>query len=172
MKRGLALTFAITLLLCAWTGPAAAQKAYKPPYPHSTGAQLLPYCQQADVPVELLRCDFYLQGVADLATTPVKGERLACIPRGTNRTELLEFALGHLSSLSPEVLETSSAASLILQAMQKEFRCPEKKAARKKPGNKAAFSKEKDVDPTRQEAQRKAFEQAVKKHQAGEAEKQ
>lgn len=167
MTRIPALTIVTTLLLCSWTGQAMAQKAYKPPYPHSTGAQLLPYCQQADVPVELLRCDFYMQGVADLTTTPVKGQRLACIPRGMNRTELLEFALEHLSSQTPEVLEESSAASLILQAMQKGFPCPKQKTR----GGKSKMA----IDPDAKGEKLKAFQKLVREKQAresGEAGKQ
>jgi hypothetical protein len=166
MKRFSALIIATTLLLCSWAAPAMAQAAYKQPYPHSTGAQLLPYCRQVDVPVELLRCDFYVQAVADLATTPVNGKRLACIPRGTNRTELLEFTLGHLSSLKPEVLEKSSAASLILQALQKEFRCPKEKASGKNARNKSAPAGQQAIDPAEREARRKAFQEAVREQQS------
>ena len=160
MKRLTTLLFATTLLLCPWAGPVYAEDAYKPPYPHSTGAQLLPLCQDQDAPVDLLRCDYYVQGIADLATTPVQGERLACIPRGKNRTELMEFAVEHLASLKPDVLENNSAASLVLTALQKEFQCPEKEAADKK---------KKKSNPAMEAMIRRALELQEKEKQAGEA---
>jgi hypothetical protein len=163
MKRLPALFIAAAILLFPWAITAYAEETYEPPYPHSTGAQLLPLCQDQDAPVELLRCDYYVQGIADLATTPVQGERLACIPRGKNRTELMAFAVEHLTSLKPDVLENSSAASLILQALQKEFRCPETKKEGKQ---------KKKVDPVLAEALRKAFEKQAREKKAGEAGKQ
>ena len=161
MKRFPALILAIALLACPWTGPAYADDAYQQPYPHSTGTQLLSLCQETDVAVNLLRCDFYVQGVADLATTPVNGDQLACIPRGMNRSELMELAVAHLSSLKPDVLESTSAATLILQALKKEYRCPRKKA-----GGKNTKAK---VNPAMQEALRKAFLEKAKKEKAGQS---
>ncbi len=160
MKRPPALLITTAILLCPWAGPSHAREAYKPPYPHSTGAQLLPLCQDQEAPVDLLRCDYYVQGIADLATTEVQGERLACIPRGKNRTELMAFAVEHLASLKPDVLESSSAASLILTALQKEFRCPEKEAA---------GEQKKKSNPAMEAMIRKALEQQAKEKQAGEA---
>ena len=103
---------------------------YKQPYPHTTGAQLLPYCRQTEIVVDQLRCDYYVQGLADLASTPVRGVRLACPPQGMNRTELMEFAVEQLSSLPPDQLEKTSAATLILQGLQKKFRCPKTNQAK------------------------------------------
>jgi len=100
------------------------QEKYEQPYPHATGAQLLPYCQPTAIVVDQLRCDYYMQALADLASTPVQGSRPACPPRGTNRTELMAFAAEYLAALPPDQLENSSAASLLLQGMQKKFRCP------------------------------------------------
>lgn len=160
MKRFPALILATALPLCAWTaGPVHAQKAYEPPYPHSTGAQLLPYCQASDTPVDLLRCDYYVQGVADLATTPVNGKQLACIPRGKNRTELMELAVARLSVLEPEELENTSAATLILQVLKKEYRCPQTNAG----GNK----KKADINPALHEALKKAMLEKAKEDKAG-----
>jgi hypothetical protein len=163
MKRFPALILATAILLSPWTGPALAQGEYEPPYPHSTGAQLLPYCQATDTPVDLLRCDYYVQGVADLATTPVNGKPLACIPRGKNRTELMELVVAKLSALKPDELEQSSAAALILAAFKREFRCPRKTAGDK--GKKA------EITPAMEEALRKAFLEKARadKAAAGEA---
>ena len=148
MIRISGLKFMTTLLLCSWTGFVIAQAPYDPPYPHRTGAQLLPYCEQADIPVELLRCDYYVQGVADLATTPVQGKRLACLPKGMNRSTLLQFALDHLSSLTPQVLQENSSASLLLQAMQTAFPCPKQTAT---------VDKSSQVNPVLQNALREHF---------------
>jgi len=124
MKLIAALILMPGFALLTWSAPALAEEEYRQPYPHATGAQLLPYCQQTAVVVDRLRCDYYVQGLADLASTPVRGERLACPPQGLNRTELMELATEYLSSLRPDELENSSAASLILKGLQKKFRCP------------------------------------------------
>lgn len=163
MKRLPAPFIAAAILLTLFAATARAEEAYKPPYPHSSGAQLLPLCEDQDAPVELLRCDYYLQGIADLATTLVRGDRLACIPRGTNRTELITFAVEHLASLKPDVLEANSAASLILQALQKEFRCPETKKGGKK---------KQQISPAMEEALRKSLKKQMREKEAGKTGKQ
>jgi hypothetical protein len=106
--------------------PARAADEWKQPHPHSSGAELLPYCQQTDAVISQLRCDYYVQGVADLATFPVKGAPLACIPKGLNRTELMQLTTEYLASLEPSELEQKSAASLILKELKKKFPCPKK----------------------------------------------
>jgi len=154
------MKFFVTLILVPGiylsTGSALvlAQDEYKQPYPHATGAQLLPYCQQTDIVVDQLRCDYYVQALADLASTPVNGVRLACPPRGTNRTELMEIATKHLASLNAEQLEKNSAASLILQAFQKQFRCP------KSAGNKGKKARAGGMEEAlKRAAERKAAQQ-------------
>jgi hypothetical protein len=125
------LFFALILALVLSTPSWAAEGKYERPFPHSSGADLLPYCQQADVVVSQLRCDYYVQGVADLATFPVKGVSLACIPKGLNRTELMQLSVEYLASLRPQALEGSSAASLLLKNFQKQFPCAKKSEAKK-----------------------------------------
>jgi hypothetical protein len=114
--------------------PASEEIAYKQPYPHSSGADLLPFCQQTDVVVSQLRCDYYVQGVADLVTTPLGGVRLACIPQGQNRTQLMQMAVDYLQRVPPDTLETDSAASLIVKAFRKKFPCPKIAAPIKQKG--------------------------------------
>jgi len=151
MKFIAALMLVPGLCLLTWSPVALAQKQkkqYLQPYPHATGAQLLPYCQQTDIVVDQLRCDYYVQALADLASTPVNGVRLACPPRGVTRTELMKIAADHLASLNGQELEQNSAASLILQAFQKEFRCPKSGGAKGKKG----------LGPKEQEAYKRAAE--------------
>jgi hypothetical protein len=102
--------------------PARAADEWKQPHPHSSGAELLPYCQQTDEVISQLRCDYYVQGVADLAT----GARLACIPKGLNRTELMQLTTEYLESLKSHELEQKSAGILILKEFRKQFPCPKK----------------------------------------------
>jgi hypothetical protein len=125
------LFFVLILALVLSTPSWAAEGKYERPFPHSSGADLLPYCQQVDVVVSQLRCDYYVQGVADLATFPVKGVSLACIPKGLNRTELMQLSVEYLASLRPQSLEGSSAASLLLKNFQKQFPCAKKAKAKK-----------------------------------------
>jgi hypothetical protein len=115
-------TFFVLTLILGLAVPAGAQDTYKKPFPHSSGAQLLSYCQETDEVISQLRCNYYVQGVADLAVQVP----LACIPRGMNQTELMQLAIDHLASTKQDVLEKSSAASLILTEFQKQFRCPKK----------------------------------------------
>jgi hypothetical protein len=96
---------------------------YEQPFPHSTGVQLLQHCEQVDEVVSRLRCDYYVQGVADLATIPQAGRRMACIPQGQNRSQLMEIALRALKAAKPEKLEKESAAGLILQEFALSFPC-------------------------------------------------
>ena len=126
MKFLIALIFVSTLSIFHGTAPASAADEWMQPYPHSSGAELLPYCQQTDLVVSQLRCDYYVQGVADLASFPVKGAPLACIPKGLNRTELMQLTTAYLASLEPGELEQKSAASLILNEFKKKFPCPKK----------------------------------------------
>lgn len=121
MKRTVTL-----LLLSGLALSAAAQGDYKKPFPHSSGAELLAYCQQSEVVVSQLRCNYYIQGVADLAVqTP-----LACIPRGMNQTQLMNLAVEYLESVKPATLESNSAASLVLKELQKKFPCPKEKSTK------------------------------------------
>jgi hypothetical protein len=126
MKFLIAFLLVPALSTFLWAGPARAADEWKQPHPHSSGAELLPYCQQTDAVVSQLRCDYYVQGVADLATFPVKGAALACIPKGLNRTELMQLATEYLASLEPHELEQNSAASLMLKEFRKKFPCPKK----------------------------------------------
>ena len=109
-------------------------EVYKPPHAHSSGADLLYYCEQTDRVVDQLRCDYYVQGVADMASLPRQDEPLACVRQGTTRSELIMIALDYLKTVNPNTLETKSAASLILQSFRKTFPCPKNivpKAAKK-----------------------------------------
>ena len=124
------LFFALILMLELSTPSWAAEDKYERPYPHSSGADLLPYCQQTDVVVSQLRCDYYVQGVADVVTFPVKGVSLACIPKGLNRTELMQLSVEYLASLNAQTLEENSAASLLLKNFGKKFPCPKKSKAK------------------------------------------
>jgi len=121
---------------------APAAGPYEQPYPHSTGAQLLQYCEQVDTVVSRLRCDYYVQGVADLATIPQAGKYMACIPQGQNRSQLMEIALRTLKAVKPEKLESESAAKLILQGFAVSFPCaaaiPPPVSAGAQPGKAAA----------------------------------
>lgn len=118
--------FMLVLLPCvsSWAEPSSPEDTYKQPYPHSSGAELLPYCEQTDVLVSQLRCDYYVQGVADLATIPRLGRPMACIPQGQNRTQLMQIAVNFLKMVKPEKLEKESAASLILNSFIVAFPCP------------------------------------------------
>lgn len=104
--------------------------SYAQPFPHSTGADLLPFCANTEDVVAQVRCDYYIQGVADLATipSPLDGKPMACIPRGKNRTELMTVALQHLSKAPSTELAEKSAASMLLLAFRKAYPCEIKKA--------------------------------------------
>ncbi len=127
MTRLSALILASLLSALAWAGPPNAANTYVQPHPHSSGADLLPYCAATDEVVSQLRCDYYVQGVADLAGIPQQGIPLACIPPGQNRTQLMEIAVSYLKTVKPETLE-ESAASLILNAFRTAFPCPKEEA--------------------------------------------
>lgn len=107
----------------------APKKTYQQPYPHSSGAELLPFCEQTDDVVKRLRCDYYVQGVADLATIPQSGKPMACIPRGKSRSELILVAVNYFKQVAPDKMESESAASLILSAFKKAFPCLKKEEA-------------------------------------------
>ena len=128
MRIFTALLVVPTLLIVTAAAHAESAEAWKQPYPHRSAAELLNVCLQTDAVVDQLRCDYYMQGVADLAVTPVKGVALACLPRGINRSELMQLATQYLSSLKPYELEDTNAASLILQELRKQFPCPKKPA--------------------------------------------
>jgi hypothetical protein len=121
----------LTLLLAApaWAELAAPDNTYKQPYPHSSGAELLPFCEQTEVVVSQLRCDYYVQGVADLAVIPRKGKPIACIPQGQSRTQLMQIAVAYMKTVHPDTLEKESAASLILKSFKNAFPCPKIEAA-------------------------------------------
>jgi hypothetical protein len=132
--NGLA-TLLLVFLLCvpAWTEPPSTkptspkapspEAAYKQPFPHSSGAELLPFCELTGEPVSQIRCDYYVQAIADMVTIKLKGKRLACIPQGQSRTQLMEIAAHALKKTHLNALERQSAASLIMQAFVKTFPC-------------------------------------------------
>ena len=130
MKYFPTLILAFLLSGYSWAEPPSADDAYKQPYPHSSGAALLPYCEQTGEVVSQLRCDYYVQGVADLATIPQQGQPMACIPQGQNRTQLMQVAVNYLKTVKPDALEKESAASLILQAFRATFPCPKEEDGR------------------------------------------
>lgn len=120
-------------------GPVAN---YKQPFPHSSGAELLPFCELTDEMVSQIRCDYYVQAIADLVTIKLRGKRLACIPPSYSRTQLMELAVGSLKKTHFSVLEQQSAASLIMQAFARSFPCPvETKAGSFSPQMIAALEK-------------------------------
>jgi len=129
MKYFPTLLLAFLLSGYSWTEPSSADGAYKQPYPHSSGAALLPYCEKTDEVVSQLRCDYYVQAVADLATIPQQGQPMACIPQGQNRTQLMQVAVNYLKIVKPDTLEKESAAGLILQGFRATFPCPKEEAA-------------------------------------------
>jgi Rap1a immunity proteins len=144
MKYLPTLILALLLPGYSWAETAKEDGAYTQPYPHSSGAALLPYCEKTDEVVSQLRCDYYVQGVADLATIPQQGQPLACIPQGQNRTQLMQIAVNYLKTVNPDTLEKENAASLILQGFRATFPCPAKVTAEasKKTGETAPTSKE------------------------------
>jgi hypothetical protein len=154
MKQLAALIFAFISAASCWAEPSTPDGSYKQPYPHSRGAELLAHCEQTDVLVSQLRCDYYVQGVADLATIPQEGKPLACIPQGQNRTQLMQVAVDFLKKRAPEKLEKESAARLILNAFIAAFPCPKNMGA-------AALSAEE------LEAVKKSMIEANKKPKAG-----
>jgi len=152
MKRLSAVILASLLSTLAGAGSPDAANTYVQPYPHSSGAALLPYCEKTDEVVSQLRCDYYVQGVADLATIPQQGIPLACIPRGQNRTQLMEIAVNFLKTVSPETLAKESAASLILQAFRTEFPCPKEEATEASKGGGTATLSKDVIDATKKTA--------------------
>ncbi len=137
MKYFPTLLLAFLLSGYSWAEPSSADDAYKQPYPHSSGAALLPYCEQTGEVVSQLRCDYYVQGVADLATIPQQGQPMACIPQGQNRTQLMQVAVNYLKTVKPDALEKESAASLILQAFRAAFPCPKRRSGRSQQNGRA-----------------------------------
>jgi hypothetical protein len=124
-------TLIIVFLLSApsWAEPSTAANNYIQPYPHSSGADLLPYCEKTDEVVSQLRCDYYVQGVADLASIPQQGKPMACIPQGQNRTQLMQIAVTYLKTVKPDTLAKESAARLILNAFIAAFPCPKEEVS-------------------------------------------
>ena len=129
MKYFPTLLLAFLLSGYSWAEPSSADDAYKQPYPHSSGAALLPYCEKTGEVISQLRCDYYVQAVADLVTIPQQGQPMACIPQGQNRTQLMQVAVNYLKMVKPEIREKQSAASLILLAFSAAFPCPKEEAA-------------------------------------------
>ena len=143
MKYFPSLILALLLSGYTWAEPSSKSDAYKQPYPHSSGAALLAYCENTAEVISQLRCDYYVQGVADLATVPQQGQPLACIPRGQNRTQLMQVAVNYLKTVKPDTLERESAASLILQGFRATFPCSVEDAAEaSKTGEPAPVSQE------------------------------
>ena len=129
MKYFFTLILVLLLSSLSRAETSSTDSAYKQPYPHSSGADLLPYCEQRGEVVSQLRCDYYVQGVADLATIPQQGKPLACIPQGQTRTQLMQVAVNVLKAAKPETLEKESAASLILLGFIARFPCPKEETA-------------------------------------------
>jgi len=156
MKYFPTLILALLLPGYSWAETAKEDDAYKQPYPHSSGAALLPYCEKTDEVISQLRCDYYVQGVADLATIPQQGQPMACIPQGQNRTQLMQIAVNYLKTVKPETLESESAASLILQGFRATFPCPKKEDA----AEASKASEPAPVSPEMAEAIKKAMLEA------------
>jgi hypothetical protein len=153
-------TLLLVLLVCvpAWAEPPSPKPttpmlpglgsvtAYKQPFPHSSGAELLPFCELTGEMVSQVRCDYYVQAIADMVTIELKGKRLACIPQGQSRTQLMELAVRSLKKTHPNMLEQQSAASLIMQSFARAFPCPVvTKAGSDSPQMGAALRKRLDV---------------------------
>ncbi len=84
--------FTYLLFLFLLSASATGEDTYQTPMPHSTAAQILSYCEAGADVISQLRCNYYLQGVADLAVQAPQ----ACLPRGMNQSELIEVAVTHL----------------------------------------------------------------------------
>ena len=136
MNRFFVFVFALLLSAVTQAQSPPPTVAYKPPHAHSSGADLLYYCEQTDSVVDQLRCDYYVQGVADMASLPQQEKPLACVRQGETRSQLMLIALNYLKTVNPNTLETRSAASLILQSFRKTFPCP--KNILPKPAKKSA----------------------------------
>jgi hypothetical protein len=141
MKKLSAMLILVLLTLPAWGEAPAPEEEYKQPFPHSSGADLLAYCEQTEVIVSQLRCDYYVQGVADLVTIPLDGVRIACIPQGQNRTQLMNVAMTYLKRAKPEVQQGESAASLIAESFVKAYPCPKQAKKPAASGMSAAMKK-------------------------------
>jgi hypothetical protein len=141
MKKLPVMLILILLTLPAWGEPPAPEEEYKQPFPHSNGADLLAYCEQTEVIVSQLRCDYYVQGVADLVTLPLDGVRIACIPQGQNRTQLMNVAMAYLKTARPEVQQGESAAGLIAESFVKAYPCPKQAKKPAASGMSAAMKK-------------------------------
>ncbi len=124
-KTAMKAIFYLPLILTL-SGGAAGDEPYEKPMPHSSGEKILEFCEDTEDVISQLRCNYYVQGVADLIVqTP-----LACLPQGMNQSELIEVATTYLQSVGKTELANSSGAGLLLSLLQRAYRCP------KKPGEK------------------------------------
>ncbi len=140
-------------LILALSGVAVGDEPYEKPMAHSSGETILAFCEDTEDVISQLRCNYYVQGVADLIVqTP-----LACLPQGMNQSELIEMATTQLKSLDETKLESNSGAALLLPYLQRSFRCP------KKPGGRVQGDQKTD-----QEIYLEAIVKAVAKQQAAE----
>ena len=111
-------------LILTLSGGAAGDEPYQKPMPHSSGESILEFCEDTEDVISQLRCNYYVQGVADLIVqTP-----LACLPQGINQSELIEVATTYLQSVDKTDLENSSGAGLLLSHLQRSYRCPKTQA--------------------------------------------
>ena len=141
-------------LILTLSGGAAGDEPYEKPMPHSSGERILEFCEDTDDVISQLRCNYYVQGVADLIVqTP-----LACLPPGMNQSELIEVATTYLQSVGKTELTNSSGAGLLLAHLQRTYRCP------KKPGGMVA-----DNQKTDKELYLEAIAKAVAEQQATKA---
>jgi len=141
-------------LILTLSGGAYGDEPYEKPMPHSSGERILEFCEDTDDVISQLRCNYYVQGVADLIVqTP-----LACLPPGMNQSELIEVATTYLQSVNKTELTNSSGAGLLLAYLQRTYRCP------KKPSGSAS-----DDQKTDKELYLEAIVRAVAEQQAAEA---
>jgi hypothetical protein len=162
MKQLPAMLIFVLLTLPVWGEDPAPEEEYKQPFPHSSGKDLLAYCEQTEVIVSQLRCDYYVQGVADLVTTPLAGVRIACIPQGQNRTQLMSVAMTYLKRAKPEVQQGESAAGLIAESFVKAYPCP-KQAKKPAASGMSAAMKKAIAKKLKGEAAKPTADTAVKK---------
>ena len=141
-------------LILALSGGAAGRESYEKPMPHSSGETILEFCEDTDDVISQLRCNYYVQGVADLVVqTP-----LACLPKGMTQSELIEVATAHLETVDKSELGNSSGAGLLLSHLQRSYRCPTK------PGGIAS-----DDQKTDKQRYFEAIGRAIAEQQAAEA---
>ena len=111
-------------LILALSGVAVGDEPYEKPMAHSSGETILAFCEDTEDVISQLRCNYYVQGVADLVVqTP-----LACLPKGMTQSELIEVATAYLETVDKTELGNSSGAGLLLSHLQRSYRCPKTQA--------------------------------------------